>query len=298
MDPPVFILGAPRSGTSLLYKALCLHPEVAYISNYVRRWPRWPELSVLNRLAGRSPWAQRQVWFGGGSSAYVYGRRRPLRQRVIPMPHEGETVFEDCGIPEDPEQLAAITEEDRARLRQAIQRIVRAGGGRVFVSKRVGHNWRIPALLAVFPSARFVDITRDGRAVALSLAKVDWWDTSPIWWYGGTPTEWAAEGRDPWELCARHWVEEVAAIDRGLAAVPVGQQLRITYEDLVASPLTLLRQIAAFAGLAPSEDWERRLRALSYPNANEKWRDELGSEVTHLVQAVQARTLRARRYVA
>ena len=33
----MFLVGAARSGTSLLYRALCLHPDVAYVSNYVRR---------------------------------------------------------------------------------------------------------------------------------------------------------------------------------------------------------------------------------------------------------------------
>jgi hypothetical protein len=30
---PLFLVGVPRSGTTLLYKLLCLHPDVAYISN-------------------------------------------------------------------------------------------------------------------------------------------------------------------------------------------------------------------------------------------------------------------------
>ncbi|MBV9253816.1 MAG: sulfotransferase, partial [Actinobacteria bacterium] len=39
MEQPLFLVGAPRSGTSLLYKALCLHPDAAYISNWVNRFP-------------------------------------------------------------------------------------------------------------------------------------------------------------------------------------------------------------------------------------------------------------------
>ena len=51
---PVFLVGAARSGTSLVYKALCLHPDVAYISNWVARYPKAPRLAALNRL-GPSP---------------------------------------------------------------------------------------------------------------------------------------------------------------------------------------------------------------------------------------------------
>ena len=35
---------------------------------------------------------------------------------------------------------------------------------------------------------RFVVLVRDGRAVAESLSRVDWWETNHVWWYGGTPT--------------------------------------------------------------------------------------------------------------
>ena len=38
-EAPVFLLGPARSGTSLLYKLLCLHRDVAFISNYVARAP-------------------------------------------------------------------------------------------------------------------------------------------------------------------------------------------------------------------------------------------------------------------
>ena len=38
---PVFLIGAPRSGTSLLYKSLALHEGFGYISNYNERLPRW-----------------------------------------------------------------------------------------------------------------------------------------------------------------------------------------------------------------------------------------------------------------
>ena len=33
-----FLVGAGRSGTTLLHKLLCLHPQIAYISNYENRF--------------------------------------------------------------------------------------------------------------------------------------------------------------------------------------------------------------------------------------------------------------------
>ena len=46
---PLFLVGVPRSGTTLLYKLLCLHPDAAYISNWMRTAPAVPALALANR---------------------------------------------------------------------------------------------------------------------------------------------------------------------------------------------------------------------------------------------------------
>ena len=100
---PLFILGAPRSGTSLLYRALALHPQAAWINNYNRRLTALPELAVLNRLGQRAPDVRRRVWFGeDGDNAYRYGQRRSLFERFFPQPVEGEPLFERRDVVQDP----------------------------------------------------------------------------------------------------------------------------------------------------------------------------------------------------
>lgn len=155
----------------------------------------------------------------------------------------------------------------------------------------------IPALAELFPSARFVSIVRDGRAVACSLSRVHWWPDLTVWWYGGTPGRWQAEGRDPWELCARHWVRELAVLEQGLAAVPAARRLEIRYEALVAEPLATMRQLAAFAGLADRWDWVQELARLRYPNRNERWYSRLDPQVRGRIEAIQGDDLRRLGYL-
>ena len=290
--PPLFVLGAARSGTSLLYKCLCLHPEASWVSNWVRRFPSVPALGVLNRLPARMPPARTAVWFGGGGNAYVYGTPRRLAERVFPMPVEGEPFFNHHGVappgarpPQGPTTLPA-----------AVASLTRAAGGRVFVSKRIANNWRVPQLLAAFPAARFVELVRDGRAVAYSLSRVDWWESSELVWLPGTPADWHRQGMDPWELCARNWVAELDAIAEGLGAVPAGRRLRLAYEDFVTSPIETLETVAAFAGLGPSTEWRNRLGRLSFPDRNEAWRARLEPAVTRRIEAFQHVHLEANGY--
>src|SRR5262245_31061333 len=218
-DATAFIVGPARSGTSLLYKALCLHPDAAYVSNWVARYPGVPQVAVLNRLARAFPSRRPDAWFADRANAYVYGTARSLARRSFPTPVEGEPLYTRSGVARPggpaPRSVAPATE-----LPKAFATIRRFGGGSVLVSKRIANNLRVPLLADVFPQARFVFLVRDGRAVAASLSRVDWWPDSHVWWYGGSPRRWAAEGRDPWEICARNWVEELEQIGSGLAGVP------------------------------------------------------------------------------
>jgi hypothetical protein len=288
---PLFILGAPRSGTSLLYKLLCLHPEAVWISNWSRRAPGVAAVAGLNRVASRFPATRRSVWFGSdGANAYVYGRRRALRERLYPMPVEGEPVYRHCGIAEGP--TGGRSEDAQGDcLRRAFAGLRRWSGGRVLVSKRIANNQRIPFLSAAFPTARFVHLIRDGRAVAYSLTRVDWWEDGVVWWYGDTPRRWRERGGDPWELAAIHWVRELASIGEGLGAVAPERRLELRYEELVGEPVAVLRRVADFAGLADDPGWVAELSRLRYPNKNEAWRERLAPAARDRVETIQREEL-------
>ena len=291
--PPVFLVGAPRSGTSLLYKALCLHPGAGYVSNWVRHFPHAPQLSAFNRFARRFPGARSQSWFSN-SNAYVYGANsRSLSKRLFPAPAEGEPFFTACGVNTDPPFSVADTHE---RLRKAVGRVMRYGGGKVFVNKRIANNRRIPLLVEAFPQARFVNIVRDGRAVAASLSKVDWWHDSLVWWYGGTPRHWEADGGHPWDVCARNWVEELAVVQSGLTAAAPGAVMHLRYEDLVAAPIESFRRVADFAGLNGAPNWEHHLSALRIEETD-SWRRTLSGEELKRIESIQADDLELHGYV-
>jgi hypothetical protein len=284
----VFVIGAPRSGTSLLYKAVCLHPDAAWLSNWVRRAPNAPWIAGLNRLSRHAPVTRTAAWFGDGANAYVYNSRRYALQRMFPAPVEGEPVFARCGFDTFHPDGGVV---DERRLRRTVRAVCRASGGSVFVSKRIANNRRVPQLAAALPDSKFVLMVRDGRAVALSLSRVDWWPSSPVWWYGGTPLQWAAEGRDPWELCARVWVEDTRAAEHGVAAIDPARVLTVRYEELVASPHAVLAEVADFVGLRRAPGWHESLRALSYPDRNERWRAELAPELCERITDWQRRDL-------
>lgn len=290
----MFLIGAARSGTSLLFKVMAAHPEAAWTSNWLQRYPWCTPLAALNRTAGLLSDRRSRVWFGAkGDNAYSYGARRRNRDRIFPMPAEAESLYAHLGV-------AGMAADDASleRLRRAVRSVVRWSGAPTFINKRIANNRRIPLLLHAFPDARFIEIVRDGRAVATSLAAVDWWETSEVWWYGGTPAQWRAEGRDPWELCARNWVEEVAAIRSGLAAVPAEQVLSLRYEDLVSDPVAVTSAAMDFAGLSPSSPrWVEALSQVRFPNKNQRWRRTLDEQSLQTIERVQHEELLVHGYL-
>jgi hypothetical protein len=296
LSDTVFILGPARSGTTLLYKVMCLHPQVAFISNWRSHFGGLPASARLNRVARRLPSTARRTWFEAGANAYVYGSRRRLADRLFPAPVEGEPVYTRAGVarPGGPEPAGV---DPQVALPAAFRGIRRQANGPCLVSKRIANNLRVPQLHRIFPEARFVVLIRDGRAVADSLARVDWWESSFVWWYGGTPAAWRAEGRDPWEMCARNWMEEIEAIEEGLQAVPDEQVMRLRYEDLVEDSTHTFERVAAFVGLPDESAWRASLAAVPIRDQNDGWRARLDPMVVETITAHQRPELERYGYV-
>ena len=293
-----FLLGPARSGTSLVYKMLCLHGDVGYISNYVGRMPYLPWAGVLNRLPRRWDQLQRQVWFGGGSEAYSYNRQRSWLHRLAPEPVEGEPVFTHADFRQYPWQPDGDAGVQVDRLQRTLRRLSRSAGTATVVSKRIANNRRVPELVRACPDARFLAIVRDGRAVAASLAKVNWWEDDPLWWdgEGRSPRELEAQGADPWELCARNWVEDVRSVEDGLRVVPSDRFMRLRYEDIVAAPRDVMVAIAAFIGVTPDQDWLEKLARLDLGPRNDSWRT-LPPGALEVIERVQDEELRRYGYL-
>ncbi|MHC4473659.1 MAG: sulfotransferase, partial [Planctomycetota bacterium] len=51
-DRPIFIVGPHRSGTTLLYRKLAMHPDVGYYNRADRRCPWSPLLARMLTRAG------------------------------------------------------------------------------------------------------------------------------------------------------------------------------------------------------------------------------------------------------
>ena len=270
-----FLLGSGRCGSTALYRELSSHPDVSWVSSVMERFPDHPR---LNRVIGRA--ARR------GFRPVVHRYARPseaYRWWDVATPAFARTTRD---------LLAAdVTPVVADRIRRRATEITDPGR-RDLLFKITG--WpRVGFLDEVFSGARFVNLVRDGRAVAASLLHVGWWDgwSGPSSWRLGplTPEQnerWQSSGRSYVVLAGLGWEIMVDSARRSLALLPPEQTLTIRYEDLCEEPHSSLQRITAFLGLSwPVEfeqtDWSQRFQT------SEAWRGRLGpAHVAELEAAI------------
>ena len=205
MNPFVFLVGCPRSGTTLLRRLLDAHPEVAIIDEtlwitrfFERRKGLTPEGLVTPQLIPR-----------------LLGHRRFARLEIGGEELEG--------------LLAA---EDGLTYATFVGRIFDAygetRGKRLVGDKSPGYVRSIPTLHSLWPEAQFVHLIRDGRDVALSA--LAWNKAERVF---GDFRSWR---EDPVVTAALWWERSVRLGREAGAALGDGIYHELLFEDLVAGP--------------------------------------------------------------
>lgn len=222
--PQLFVLGLPRSGTTLIYQWIVHRLDVAYFTNGVGVWPCSPGLVTL---------AQR-LRHGDYRSDFrsEYGKvEGPVAPREAGMVFGGVFGFEDYVAADEVDQAKAD------RLRRTIALVQRGFGDRPFVNKNVKHVLRVEALARIFPDARFLVIERDVQDVALSIVRARMESGDPERWWSVRPPEYET-------LCGLPVAQQVAwqvrsvrrQLDEDVGRLAVGRLIRIDYERFCSEP--------------------------------------------------------------
>lgn len=234
--PPVFIVGPPRSGTTLLYEALVTRYRFSYFSNISHRLHRTPVAGTwIGRNAIRS-------WTGNFESNYGH----------IPgwgSPNEGGWIWKRW-IPEE-HALDAGDVNDRSV--QCMQQTVAAIAeliGAPFINKNVMHSVHMRLLDAIYPGCLFIECSRDITATARSILKArrdEFGESGMNEWLSVRPPGWE-QVKD--ESPARQAVAQVAltrqAIERDAQAIGADRLATVSYEELCAAPEAMAGQVQAF----------------------------------------------------
>ncbi|MBA3288761.1 MAG: sulfotransferase [Acidimicrobiia bacterium] len=291
--PIHFVLGTGRCGSSLLHELICRHPAVRFISNVDDRLAlgsigrRWN--SAAHRLL--PPSASRK---GRARFAPSEGYRAAQRE-IGPLL---AMSFRDP-VAADATPWMASRIDGFFRRRHAVR------GDGTFVHKWTG--WPRAGLMhAVFPEARFVNVVRDGRAVANSWLQMPWWRgyEGPEHWQWGPldpaeQDEWDRRGRSFPVLAALLWAKLVDAADAARDALPGDQWLDVRYEDLIADPRRIVADALAFLQLDEDAAVTGEIDRYRFdPSRAEAFHRDLGATIVEEITDVMAGPLKRHGYLS
>lgn len=222
--PPLFIVGAPRSGTTLPYQYLMNRFRFAYFPNLSKWYPRsCVTAAAVARLLGQP--------------ATTYTSRFGIMKGAT-APSDGWDVFHrwfpryDYSVPIDEAHLHEL---------RTIVRLVERLYGAPLLNKNNSHSVRIRPLSQLFPRALFVHVDRDWPSTVDSLLRGRrTHDVPPDAWWGAPPPQ-------DWDRSFENETERVVAQVRGLResiraeldALPDRRWTEIRYESFCARPAGL-----------------------------------------------------------
>ena len=126
VDRPVFIFGTGRSGTTIFLQILGRHPDVGWISNYIEKFPRVPQIAGLSRILDFELIARIE----GKSKRFLPRPAEPVS--TLSVATEGVFNFPRVVSPED------LTASTAVRVRRLVQTILRWQGKTRFINKHTG----------------------------------------------------------------------------------------------------------------------------------------------------------------
>lgn len=286
INQPIFILGSGRSGTTILYNLLSVHPQLCWFSILTDKHYVWPQLSALHRMLD-IPWIGQKLKHRVSVSD---------KNTYSLYPVEGEGIYHAlCHFEQDKKTTDRSPGTARRELlKQRIETHLKYTGKPRFINKQTANTQRIALMHALFPDAYWIHIIRDGRAVANSLSHVAWWPTTRLWWLGKTPLEWNPDGTKWLALSAKHWQKNVTEI-RSHTSRLKPKYLEIRYEDLVRNPREVISRIIRFTHLTTEESYLETLPA-SLNDSNIKWRSSLSEKSKKLLNKTIGPYLRSLGY--
>jgi hypothetical protein len=244
VNPYLFIVGCPRSGTTLLRRIIDAHRQIA-----ITRETHW--------LAKR------------------FEKRQGLTPDGLVTPELlswllSDAKFTRMGIGQDELEGLVAGEEpvSYSTFVTGVFDLYGKGQGKRLVGDKVpGYVRRIPTLHALWPKAKFVHIIRDGRDVSLSA--ISWSRAYKLARRYSTWTE------DPTTTAAVwwEWLVRLGREDAGSLALKLYHEVR--YEELVSRPAKECEKLCDFLGIPYDEGilkYHERMPDPCFYVKQNKWR--------------------------
>jgi hypothetical protein len=293
-EPPLFIVGHWRSGTTLLHELLMHDEQFCCPTTYQCFAPGHfllTEGMVTSMLRWIMP-AKRPMddvatgWHRPQEDEFAMvnmGAPSPYRRMAFPLTSPPQPVALD---------IAALPVADRQRWETTLRRFLArlaVRDPRRPVLKSPPHTARTAVLAEMFPGARFLHIVRDPFVVFPSTVRL-WRSLEDVQSFQVGPTAGDAAARiaaAEEEYVFTAFETMYAAFERDRPRLPAGSLHELRYEDLVADPVGRLAEAYAALGIGGFDRVRPALRAEA--EAMKRYRTNTYRHDPRIVDAVARR---------
>lgn len=206
---PIFVIGCPRSGTTLLTLMLSSHarltipPETRFL---VPVWRKLLRFGDLTDPANRARLADELVRTRGTKFKHLRLEPDVVHQSIVD------------GAPTIGSAIGAV-----------YRAYAQSQGKPRWGDKQPTYYRNVELLRAMWPDAQFIHLVRDGRDCVASLKRMRWWKHGTI-------------------VATATWVHSVDCARRAQQRLPASAFTEIRYEDLVSDYPTVLPKLCDFLG--------------------------------------------------
>jgi len=269
-----FVLGTGRCGSTLVHELLARHPDVGFVTNVDDRFGSATAGRLQAGVFRRLPAAATRK---GGVRLAPSEAYRALEREVSPL------LVEPARDLEAGDAVPWLAD----RFRSFFSTRAATFGAPLFLHKFTG--WpRARFIDRVLPETRYVHVVRDGRAVAASWLRTDWWrgHLGPGGWHFGPlppayDKEWEASGRSFVLLAGLAWKLLLDAFDEARREIGDDRWLEVRYEDVLADPRRRTAEMLEFLGLPWTDAFESGFGAFTFDSRpTAAWRSVLGEEAS------------------
>ncbi|MCA9083453.1 MAG: sulfotransferase [Planctomycetaceae bacterium] len=258
-DPPVFILGCWRSGTTHLHNLLCLDDRFGFSNMYQTMYP--------HTFLTSESWLRPLLDLMTPGKRFMDNMDQGLRE-----PHEDEMALAILSHRSNmlswafPKNAACYdrfldfieaSESDRTAWKQSLDLFVRKVSlrtGRQLVLKSPNHTARVQLIRELYPDAKFIHIHRHPYDVYRSMCHMAS-KVQPVWGLQKMPPD------DIPPMVVDTYARLYNAYLDQKHLIPAGHLFEIRYEDLIANPVHIVRQAYEQLQLGDFTDIEDKLTA-------------------------------------
>jgi hypothetical protein len=270
VEAPVFIAGAPRTGTTLLHALLAADPAHRAPAGWELLRPVPPPDEADSERAADDPRVALvdrelvlpQTVVSGLLSIHVYGARRPKEcLSAMSFAFLSEEFTARYAVPSYESWLT-----DPADLRPAyrmhrlvLQVLQRRSGRKRWALKSPVHLHSLETLLEVYPDARLIVTHRDPLSMLASLSSL----IANLRWAHSDSVDVAAIGRAHANRYQNSFERLITA--QQTSAVPTDSIHHLLYADLVQDPIAAVRASYEHLGLRWSDELAKTLQGQRAP---------------------------------